>query len=48
MALLTPVQLVGNKYTELITVILITIELNQHLVDYAENFCYRLPNIRLK
>jgi hypothetical protein len=38
--LLTHVQLVRNKYTELTAVISIRIELNQHLTDYAENFCY--------
>ena len=42
------VELVGNKYTEFTTVILITVEINQRLIDYAENFCYRVSNIRLK
>jgi hypothetical protein len=46
--LLTLAHLVGDKYTELRPVILISIELNQHLIDYAENFCYRVFNIRLK
>jgi len=42
------VHLVGNKYIELTTVILITMKLNQHLIDYAENSCYQVSNIRLK
>jgi len=46
--LLMHVELVGNKYTEFTTVILITVEINQRLIDYAENFCYRVSNIRLK